>query len=182
MLKLVGGWYDCTRLAGFCFLRLRTRPLLYFLLLVAFFSSSFFRLWCSSYAFYYSELGETTGVLHMPLKYSTQRWARPKRSSSAQLACLMVSWSKFKAAPALKGPDGVLCILPSGSIIFVLWTAVLSTAPHPAALPGSQLALATSGLTHLFSYFQRLWIFKLWWVSVHIFLNKLKYLCALVII
>lgn len=126
------------------------------------FSSSFFGLWCSSYAFYYSEPGETTGVLHMPLKYSTQRRARPKRSSSAQLACLMVSWSKFKAAPALKGPDGVLRILPSGSIIFVLWTAALSTAPHPAALPGSQLALATSGLTHIFSYFQRLWIFNLW--------------------
>lgn len=70
----------------------------------------------------------------------------------------MVSWSKFKAVPALKGPDGVLCILPSGSIIFVLWTAVLSTAPHPAALPGSGLALATFGIAHPFFYFQLLWI------------------------
>lgn len=70
-----------------------------------------------------------------------------------RVALLMVSWSKFKAAPALKGPDGVWCILPTGSIIFVPWTATVSTAPHPAALPGSELALATFGITHPFSYF-----------------------------
>ncbi len=70
----------------------------------------------------------------------------------------MVSWSKFKAVPALKGRDGVLCILPSGSIIFVLRAAVLSTGRHPAALPGSGLAFATFGIAHLFSYFQSLWI------------------------
>lgn len=73
-----------------------------------------------------------------------------------RLVLLVVSWSKFKTAPALKGPDAVLCILPSGSIIFVLWTALLSTAPHPAASPGFGLSSATFGIT-LFSYFQ-LWL------------------------
>lgn len=68
------------------------------------------------------------------------------------------SWSKFKAVPALKGRDGVLYILPSGSIIFVLWTAVLSTAPHPAAFPGSGPALATFGIVLIFSHSQLLWI------------------------
>lgn len=57
------------------------------------------------------------------------------------------SWSKFKCVPALKGRDGVLCILPSGSIIFVPWTGVLSTAPHPAAFPQSGFALITFGIT-----------------------------------
>ena len=85
----------------------------------------------------------------------------PGPAEAPQLACpglLTVSWSKFKAVPALKGPDGVLCILPSGSIIFVLWTAVLSTAPHPAALPGSGLPLATFGIAHLLPYLHLLWI------------------------
>lgn len=49
------------------------------------------------------------------------------------------SWSKFKAALTLKGPDGVLLFLPSGSLIFAQWTAVLSTDPHPTAFAGSEL-------------------------------------------
>lgn len=69
-------------------------------------------------------------------------------------------WSKFKAALALKGPDGVLCVLPSGSLIFVLWTSVLSTAPHPAALPGSEFALAKHNLLLAVNWN----ISNLWWV------------------
>lgn len=92
-----------------------------------------------------------SSVLHTQL-----RGSGPGAAPSARLALPVVSWSKFKAVPALKGPGGVLCILPSGSIIFVLWTAVLSTAPHPAALPGSQPALATFGLIRPSSHFQRL--------------------------
>lgn len=100
----------------------------------------------------------TYGYTPNVLKHCAQQGARPRRGSSARLVLLMVSWSKFKTAPALKGPDGVLCILPSGSIIFVLWTPVLSTAPHPAASPGSGLSWATFGITHVFSYFQLLLI------------------------
>ena len=54
--------------------------------------------------------------------------------TSCPLVLLPVSCAKFKVARALKGRDGVLDILPSGSIIFVLWTVVLSTAPHPSSL------------------------------------------------
>ncbi|KAM4605242.1 LOW QUALITY PROTEIN: myomesin 1a (skelemin) [Polymixia lowei] len=80
---------------------------------------------------------------------------RPGRVAFARLVLVAVSWAIFKVVPALKGRDGVFNILPTGSIIFVLWTVLLSTAPHPAALPGSGLALATFGAP-IFSCCQRL--------------------------
>lgn len=79
------------------------------------------------------------------------------KQSRDSSALLVVSWSKFKAAPTLKGPDGVLCILPSGSIIFVLWASVLSTGPHPAAFPGPGLALVTFGIAPSFSNIPNYW-------------------------
>lgn len=147
MLNLVGGRYDCTRLAGF--LRLRTRPLLYFLLLVAFFLLLF----------------SVCGAVHMP--FITVNWVKPLEScicpwstvhsggpgqKEAPLLSWPVSWSKFKAAPALKGPDGVLRILPSGSIIFVLWTAALVHCPSPCCF---------AWISTCFSYF---------WINTHFLL------------
>ncbi|KAF3858077.1 hypothetical protein F7725_011278 [Dissostichus mawsoni] len=59
---------------------------------------------------------------------------RARRAEEPGLGLLMASWSKFKAVPALKGPDGVLHILPSGSIIFVQWTACCDCCLSPLSL------------------------------------------------